>query len=344
MTNKTVQNRDSRGTGFYVGNIHIPGTTMLAPMSGITDVAFRRVAHQFGAPLVVSEMVASDELVKGSLEARLRAEDAGAKPHMVQLAGRDAYWMAEAAKIAVQNGADIIDINMGCPAKRVIGGYAGSALMRDLDHAAKLIETTVNAVSVPVTVKMRLGWDDASQNAAELANRAEQLGTKMITVHGRTRQQFYTGQANWQAVRQVREAITIPLVVNGDISSLEDAVMALEMSGADAVMIGRAALGQPWLVGDLAKRLAGQPSSAHSMSTMLAAALAHYLELLALLGAESGIRHARKHLAAYAATAERFGGTVDPALKAEMLTSKSSTRVVNILTSMFMQQEERSAA
>ena len=239
----------------HIGPIKTRNRVFLAPLSGVTDEPFRTIAHAHGAGLVVSEMVASEELVRARPDMVRRARGAEKlKPFVIQLAGREAHWMTEGTKVAQDLGADIIDINMGCPARHVTNGEAGSALMRDLDHALRLIEATVGAVSVPVTLKMRLGWDDRSINAPELAQRAEAAGVKLITVHGRTRCQFYKGQADWRAVRAVRDAIAIPLVVNGDILSFEDAREALTQSGADAVMIGRGAQGQPWLPGQIGRR------------------------------------------------------------------------------------------
>ena len=266
-------------------------------MSGVTDAPFRRLTAGLGAGLVVSEMTASDDLANGKPMSVLRCESAGIGPHVVQLAGCETRWMAEGARIAEAAGADIIDINMGCPARHVTGGQSGSALMRDLDHALKLIEATIAAVKVPVTLKMRLGWDDQSRNAPELARRAEAAGVQMVTVHGRTRCQFYKGSADWTAVRAVRDATSLPLVVNGDITSFETATAALERSGADAVMIGRGAQGQPWLPGQIGRQLdSGVAESAPPLSEQLAHVSALYDAVLSHYGVRIGLKHARKHL------------------------------------------------
>jgi tRNA-dihydrouridine synthase B len=280
-----------------IGSVRARNRVILAPMSGITDAPFRRLAEELGAGLVVSEMTACAGLVRGEREAAVRSDGRGVDIHVVQLAGCEAHWMAEGARIAEAQGADIIDINMGCPSKQVTNGASGSALMRDLDHALGLIEATVEAVRVPVTLKMRLGWDATSINASELACRAEAAGVKLITVHGRTRCQFYSGTADWVAVRAVKQAVLVPVVVNGDIESCDDAVEALAVSGADAVMIGRRAQGRPWLPGQIARYLTtGVCEDAPSLAEQHRLIDGLYDQMLDHHGLAIGRRHARKHL------------------------------------------------
>ena len=322
-----------------IGDIAVANRVLLAPMSGVTDAPFRRLAARLGAGLVVSEMTASDELVHGRPMSLLRCERAGIGPHVVQLAGCEAHWMAEGARVAEAGGADIIDINMGCPARHVTGGQSGSALMRDLDHALKLIEATIAAVNVPVTLKMRLGWDDRSLNAPELARRAEGAGVQMITVHGRTRCQFYKGEANWDAVRAVRDAVSVPLVVNGDITSFDKAVQALEASGADAVMIGRGAQGQPWLPGQIGRRLeTGKAETAPSLAEQLAHVRALYDEVCSHYGLRIGLKHARKHLGWALEIAAQYSRAPAETLKGwrqKILTSEDPRRVHRSLQDAF---------
>lgn len=294
---KSVNPDASYSKRLKIGDVEIANRVVLAPMSGITDAPFRRLTAELGAGLVVSEMTASDDLVNGRPMSVLRCEATGIGPHVVQLAGCEAHWMAEGARIAEGGGADIIDINMGCPARHVTGGQSGSALMRDLDHALTLIEATISAVKVPVTLKMRLGWDDRSMNASELARRAEEAGVQLITVHGRTRCQFYKGDANWDAVRPVKDAVNIPVVVNGDITSYDKAVSALEASGADAVMVGRGAYGQPWLPGQIGRQLeTGIAELAPTLEQQLGYVVALYDHVCRHYGLRIGLRHARKHL------------------------------------------------
>ena len=280
-----------------IGPIRTRNNVFLAPMSGVTDEAFRSMANDCGAGLVVSEMVASEELVRERPDMVRRARG-GRKlsPFVIQLAGREAHWMAEGARVAQDLGADIIDINMGCPARQVTGGLSGSALMRDVDHAITLVEATVAASRVPVTLKMRLGWDAQMMNAPELARRAELAGVQLITVHGRTRCQFYTGKADWQAIRHVREAIRIPLIANGDCLGAGEAQQMLLASGADGVMIGRGAYGRPWWPGVVANSLrpgagVNEPGLAQERDLVLR----HQSQTIDLYGDHLGNRTFRKH-------------------------------------------------
>ncbi len=317
-----------------IGSVTIPNRVILAPMSGVTDLPMRELALRHGAGLVVAVMVPGAELAKGKPESRLRIRKVANSVHMIQLAGRQPELLAEGAKIAVGEGADIIDINMGCPAKKVIGGYCGSALMRDPDLADRLIDAVKSAVDVPVTVKMRLGWDEASLNAAEIAHRAEALGVAMITVHGRTRSQFYKGNANWDAVAEVKSAIGIPLVVNGDIDCVVSASTALRASGADAVMVGRAHYGAPWLAGSIAEQATG-PADETTTTPQLELAsyvAAHYEAMLSLYGVRRGVRHARKHLGWYM---DRHLPHVDPDIKTRLMTSADHYEILLLIRSVF---------
>ncbi|MEM9426145.1 MAG: tRNA dihydrouridine synthase DusB [Pseudomonadota bacterium] len=302
-----------------VADIELATPVLLAPMAGITDLPFRRLVARFGAGLVVSEMVASQEMVQAKPGVRERAElGLGEVATSVQLAGRDAHWMAEAARLVEARGARIIDINMGCPAKKVTGGLAGSALMQAPDHALTLIEAVVAAVRVPVTLKMRLGWDDDCLNAPDIARRAEAAGVYMITIHGRTRCQFYKGQANWHAIREVKEAVSIPVIANGDIVDLASAREALRQSGADGVMVGRGIQGAPWRVAEIAHGLGfGSRPVIPTGADFVAMVRDHYEASLAFYGERLGARVIRKHLGWYMDHA----GT-PPALRKVVLTGK----------------------
>jgi tRNA-dihydrouridine synthase B len=318
-----------------LGPIVIDPPVVLAPLAGITDLPFRRLVARFGAGLVVSEMVASEEVVRARPEARARAElGLGEQATSVQLAGRDPYWMAEGARLVEAQGARIIDINMGCPSKRVTTGLCGSALLRDLDLALKLIEAVVGAVKVPVTLKTRLGWDDTLLNAPELARRAEGAGIRMITIHGRTRCQFYKGQANWAAIRAVKDAVAIPVIANGDITDAATAREALRLSGADGVMIGRGAQGAPWRLAEVAHALYGTPAPAIPGGGRLGRMiLEHYDDMLTFYGRELGLRMARKHLGWYLDEAGL------PHAREAILTSTDPAEVIQLLEQAFAELE-----
>lgn len=318
-----------------LGPFTLAPPVLLAPLAGITDLPFRRLVARFGAGLVVSEMVASEEVVRARPEARARAElGFGEQATSVQLAGRDPYWMAEGARFVEGQGARIIDINMGCPSKRVTTGLCGSALLRDLDLALKLIEAVVGAVNVPVTLKTRLGWDDTLHNAPELARRAESAGVRMITIHGRTRCQFYKGAANWAAIAAVKDAVRIPVIANGDITDAATAREALRQSGADGVMIGRGAQGAPWRLAEVAHALYGTPAPLVPAGARLGRMiLDHYDDMLTFYGSELGLRMARKHLGWYLDEAGL------PHAREGVLTATDPAEVIHLVAQAFAELE-----
>ncbi len=298
-----------------VDNVTIADNVILAPMTGVSDLPFRKLVKSFGAGLVVSEMIASKAVVLETRNAlRMAAFEPIERPFSVQLAGCDPETMAEAAKLNEDRGADIIDINFGCPVKKVVNGYAGSSLMRDEPLASAILEAVAKAVKIPVTLKMRMGWDNNSLNAPKLAKIAEDVGIKLITVHGRTRCQMYRGSADWRFVRSVKEAVKLPVIVNGDITTLTDVDNALALSGADGVMIGRGSYGRPWFIAQAIAHLKGESIIEPSITEQRAITLAHYEEMLSLYGIETGVRVARKHIGWYVSglhCAAEFRGNVN---------------------------------
>ncbi|MEQ1890023.1 MAG: tRNA dihydrouridine synthase DusB [Alphaproteobacteria bacterium] len=324
-----------------LGSVKITHPVFLAPLSGITDLPMRRIVREQGVGLVYSEMLATRELMSRPVahQRRLRRTE-DEKPLAIQIAGCEAYWMGEAARICADIGAQIIDINMGCPAKKVVNGYSGSALMRDLDLAQALIAATVQAVKIPVTLKMRTGWDGASRNAPELARRAEDMGVQLICVHGRTRCEFYSGRADWDYVAQVKQSVRIPVVINGDIETEEDAKTALSQSGADAVMVGRGAQGRPWFPDQIRHFLStGRKLAAPPVHRQYEIMRKHYVEMILHYGETIGVRMARKHLGWYLKSMPGGGP-----LRSLLMTMDSSAEVLAALDRYRFEQIHKIAA